>query len=48
MWYLHYVDCLRAKLINGMQEGLGTGSVNTPKKKVLDNLNKQINSNGIC
>mgnify|MGYP004518846735 FL=1 len=31
-----------------MQEGLGTGSVNTPKKKVLDNLNKQINSNGIC
>ncbi len=34
--------------INGMQEGLGTGSVNTQKEKVLDNLNKQINSNGIC
>uniref|UniRef100_UPI004024E128 hypothetical protein n=1 Tax=Prevotella sp. TaxID=59823 RepID=UPI004024E128 len=38
MWYLHYVDCLCAKLINGMQEGLGTGSVNTQKEKVLDNL----------
>lgn len=48
MWYLHYVDCLCAKLINGMQERLGTGSVNTQKEKVLDNLNKQINSNGIC
>ena len=39
---------VQRKSINGMQEGLGTGSVNTPKEKVLDNLNKQINSNGIC
>uniref|UniRef100_UPI004028985E hypothetical protein n=1 Tax=Prevotella sp. TaxID=59823 RepID=UPI004028985E len=36
--FIMLIVFVQRKSINGMQEGLDTGSVNTQKEKVLDNL----------